>query len=216
MKCRNCGARVKRSEEICPECGKYIAAENEHVLTHTAPARKEIDCDVLEKAEESVKNIDVLTADTSKPEKFIFKDYLLLPSIIRMGVGILTFVVCVLSMSEARFYIRSSSIGSTAIVIIFAFFCIFNAISSIIQERNCFIEITDDKVFGTIPKGTFDTEDFELNIEDIVAAEKEGFHSKHANPKVQIITAENQITVRASSTHMLSDLADALEKRIQK
>ncbi len=216
MKCRNCGARVKKSEEICPECGKYIAAEKEHVLIHTAPAQEEIDYDALEKAEEIVKNLDISASQAPETESFMFKDYLLLPSIIKSIGGIIVFVVCIFSFADTRNFVCSSSIAGSAFMLIFAFFLLFDTVSAIIREKNCFVEITDEKVSGVIPEGTFGTESIDINIEDIVMVEKDGFNSKYSHPKVIIKTKENEIKIRGSSTHMLSDLADAVEKRIEK
>ncbi len=215
MKCSFCGARVRKSEEICPECGKFIAAENERVsVAPAAPAQEEIDYDVLEKAEEFVKNLDFSDSEIPETETFMFKDHLLLPAIIKSLGGIIVFVICIFSFADTRSFIRSSSVAGSAFMLIFAFFLIFDTVAAIIREKNCFVEVTAEKVSGVIPEGTFGTESIDINIDEIVTVEKEGFNSKYSHPKVIIKTNENEFKIRASSQNMLSDLADAVKKRI--
>ncbi len=214
MKCSFCGARVKKSEEICPECGKFIAAKKEHIPAPAAPSMEEINYDALEKAEEIVKNLDFSDSQAPETETFMFKDYLLLPSVIKSIGGIIVFVVCIFSFADTRSFVRSSSIAGSALMLIFAFFLIFDTVAAIIREKNCFIEITDEKVSGVIPEGTFGTQGVDINISDIVVVAKDGFNSKYSHPKVIIKTKENEFKIRATSQNMLSDLADAVEKRI--
>lgn len=215
MKCQNCGARVKKSEEICPECGKYITSKK-YTLSDIQPAQEKINYEELEKAEESVKNLVILTEDLPQCETFFFKEHLLLPSIIKSVGGIIIFVICIFSFADTRHFVRSSSIAGSAFMLIFAFFLIFDTVSAIIREKNCFVEITDEKVSGIIPEGTFGTESIEISVDDIVMVEKDGFNSKYSHPKVIIKTKENEFEIRGSSQTMLSDLADALEKKINK
>lgn len=215
MKCSFCGARVKKSEEICPECGKFIAAKKEHIPAPAAPSMEEINYDALEKAEEIVKNLDFSDSQAPETETFMFKDYLLLPSVIKSIGGIIVFVVCIFSFADTRSFVRSSSIAGSALMLIFAFFLIFDTVAAIIREKNCFIEITDEKVSGVIPEGTFGTQGVDINISDIVAVAKDGFNSKYSHPKVIIKTKENEFKIRATSQNMLSDLADAVERRIK-
>lgn len=210
MKCSSCGARVNKSEEICPECGKYIAREAEH--NDVQAQSEEIDYEKLEAAEAEVKAIGIPTA-----AKYIYKDYLLLPTLIRGGVGLVVLVLMIFYMIDSpRFRLLSSSRFTTVLAVLFAGFSLFSAIASVIQERYCYLDITDGKVSGVIPKGTFDTEYFEIDLAEIVAVEKTDFHSKHSHPKVIIISAEKRVEVRGSSGVMLSDFSDNLKKRIEK
>ncbi len=40
MKCKFCGAKIKKSDEVCPECGKYVAALNEKASENCEPERE--------------------------------------------------------------------------------------------------------------------------------------------------------------------------------
>lgn len=209
MKCPECGARVKQHEEICPECGKYIPCDSKE---HDIPIQPDdIDYEKLEAAEAEVRK-----ADVPETVRYLYKDYLILPTLLKGGFGlfvIIMFFVTMIGSPRARL---TSSYTSMVFVLLFAGFSIFSAVASVIQERNCCLDIGETKVSGVIPKGTFDTESFEFEIDDIVAVEETGFHSKHSTPKVIIISAENRVEVRGSSKTMLSDFSDTLNRRIGK
>lgn len=207
MKCLNCGARVKKSEEICPECGAYISTEKER----SSQPETVIDREELEKAEEAVKHI--YDSDTVK---YDYNDYLLLPSLLKIGGGIAMFVFSTISIvrSVSRFASSLSS-SSSAFIIIVSVLAVFSGIATIFQEKNCIVTVTEDRIFGTIPGGTFDTENIDIRIEDIIAVNETGFYSKASNPKVHIVTAENEVVIRGSSKTMLSDLSSTLKNRIK-
>ena len=126
MKCLNCGARVKKSEEICPECGKFISTEKEY----TIQPEDEINHEELEKAEEAVKHIF-----DSVPVKFDYNDYLLLPSLIRIGGGIVMMIASVVAVVDSSPFFRASSVYSVLFFIVAGILFIFNGIAAILQER---------------------------------------------------------------------------------
>lgn len=205
MKCLNCGARVKKNEEICPECGAYISTERPDVINEISET--DIDTEALEKAEEAVRNID-----ESKPEEYNFSDYLVLPSIIRIGGGLLILAVVIFSLTESPLH----NGATTVFALFFSIFALFCGISSIVQERNCKLTVNDEKVFGIIPQGFFGTETIDVNIEDIIGINESGFHSKNSNPKVHIVTKEKEYVVKGSSSVMLKDLSNTLQDKFKK
>lgn len=211
MKCLNCGARVRKSEELCPECGAYISRDKKpSVLPVQNEAEKEIDFDLLEKAEEEVR-----TADENKPHTYDFKDYLILPSIIRIGGGIVLLVASVVSFASRPFPYISSSVYSLMFCVLASLFFIFKGIASIIQERKCMLDVTAEKISGKIPLGFFDTETVDINIEDIIAVNEKDFHSKRLSAEVHIVTKEKEYVVRGSSQTMLLDLSRTVQDFIK-
>ncbi len=40
MKCKFCGAKIKKSDEVCSECGKYVATLNEKAVENCEPERE--------------------------------------------------------------------------------------------------------------------------------------------------------------------------------
>ncbi len=208
MKCLNCGAKVKKSEEICPECGAYISTETKPYTPPSQPENEEeINLEILEKAEEAVRNID-----ESKSEEYNFSDYLILPSLVRIGGGLFILAIVIFSFTLSAMNNEATMI----IALLISAFSIFNGIASAVQESKCKLTVNDEKVYGTIPQGTFDTETIDINIEDIIGINESGFHSKNSHPKVYIVTKEKEYTVKGSSKIMLGDLSENLQNKVRK
>ncbi len=211
MKCLNCGARVKKSEEMCPECGAYIGRDKSSaVLPGQTKPKKEISVELLEKAIAE-------TSDTDKLEsgRFNFKDYLVFPSIIRIGGGIVFIVASVASFVSRHFRYMTSSVYSLMFCILASLFFVLKGIASIIQERKCALDVTSEKVSGTIPAGFFDTETIDINIKDIIAVNERDFHSRRLSAEVHIVTKEKEYVVRSSSQNMLLDLSKTIQSFIK-
>lgn len=207
MKCLNCGARINKSEELCHECGAYISREPKpHILPSQHEDEEKINLEVLEKAEEAVRHID--NEDFSlKINEYNFRDYLLFPSLIKLGGGLALIIIVIYS------YIKNPLKNGVINIFCFfgALFALFSGIASIIQERNCKLSVNNKKVYGTIPQGFFGTETIDINIEDIIGINETGFYSRSSDPKVHIVTKEKEITVKGSSQTMLSDLSENLK-----
>lgn len=207
MKCLNCGARVKKNDEICPECGAYISRDKKtSVLPVQIETKKEITVELLEKAIEKTEK-----TDESKPQKYDFMDYLILPSIIRIGGGILLMVASIVSFVSRPFLYISSSVYSLMFCVLASLFFIFKGIASIIQERKCMLDVTAEKISGRIPLGIFDTEAVDINIEDIIAVNEKDFHSKRLGAEVHIVTKEKEYVIKSSSQTMLLDLSRTVQ-----
>lgn len=205
MKCLNCGARVKKSEEICHECGAYISTEKPETINEISET--DIDTETLEKAEEAVRNID-----ESKPEEYNFSDYLILPSLVRIGGGLFILAIIIFSFTRSAMNNEATMI----IALLISAFSIFNGIASAVQESKCKLTVNDEKVFGIIPQGFFGTETIDIDIEDIIGINESGFHSKNSNPKVHIVTKEKEYVVKGSSSVMLKDLSNTLQDKFKK
>ena len=151
MKCPECGTRIRRGEEVCSECGKYISKE----IPQTT-----------EKKEVKIINTE------NRAKTYRYEEHMVLSVCLRIVFGILIivfFFVYMLTSPRARF---TSSAFSSAIMLLGGGFSIFSAIASIIQERNCFLCIDGEKVHGIIPEGTFETKEFEVPLSEVVYVEK--------------------------------------------
>ena len=190
MKCPECGAKIKSGEEFCSVCGKYISKEKPQPVAE--------------------KEIRIITE--SKTKTYRYKKRNFLSVLLRLFTGlfiIVFFFVYITTSPRARF---TSSAFSGVLMLLFGGFSIFSAIASIIQERNCFLCIDEEKVYGIIPEGTFETQKFEIPLNEIVYVEKADFGSRISNPKIIIITAEQRTEVSASSGTMLSEFCEELKK----
>ncbi len=210
MKCLNCGARVRKSEELCPECGAYISQNSNSSVLTPQNTPEEIDIETLEKAEEEVRHIDNEEYGL-KIEEYNFRDYLLFPSIMKIGGGIALIIIVIYSFVENPLKSEITNI----LCIFFALLALFSGIASIIQERNCKLTVNDEKVYGTIPQGFFDTEVIDIKIEDIIGINESGFYSRNPNPKVHIVTKEKEFVVKGSSSVMLKDFSKTLKNSVK-
>ncbi len=194
MKCPECGEKIKSGEEVCSNCGKYISKEK------TQPAAE--------------KGIRIITESKTKTYRYEKRIILSVSLRLFMGLFIIGFYFYYMITSpRARF---TSSAFSGVLMLLFGGFSIFSAIASIIQERNCFLCIGKEKVHGIIPKGTFETQEIEIPLSEIVYVEKADFNSRFSNPKIIIITAAQRTEVRASSGTMLSEFCEELKKATEK
>ncbi len=207
MKCKFCGARIKKSDELCPECGAFVS-KKEASAANKIPEAETNTC--IEKTEEAVQNTYEAATKT-----YNFGDYLLWPTILRFGGGIVLALVIIFSFDIHRFLLKRSSLISTIICIFLVLYLFFKGIVSIIQEKKCTLCITPERVYGSIPSGFFDIEDIDIPIEDIIAVNETGFHSRHSNPQVHIVTKEKEITVDGSSSSMLADFSKTLKEYVK-
>ena len=197
MKCSYCGSRLKKSDEICPNCSKYVS-ENK------------VKIEVPETVINSVKAEKPESHISPKDIVFSYKDFSGEKMFSTVIIALVLFIVVTISA------LRNFSNNFFSVIFVAAFI-IIGVVSSVLtykQEQNCSITITDDKVSGTVPSGMLETTDFEVKISDIVCVEKEGFYSKHSTPKIIIVTAENRIEIKASSTKMLERFKNTLQERI--
>ncbi len=208
MKCQNCGARVKRSEEICPECGAFISKDAK-LFAFPASNESNVKAD-FEKTEK-----EIITIDEGAPEEYIFKNFLVLPSVLRFGGGIALFVACILSFDSKKYFFRSSSLYSLMLCLLLAAFLIFNGIASIVQESKCRLTVNSKRVYGTIPLGIFDTQHIDVNIEDIISVNETGFHSRFPNPEVHIVTKKEEFVVKGSSSTLLKNFSNTLQEKMK-
>lgn len=200
MKCKHCGAKLKKSDEICPNCSKFVSDKTSEVpvtQTEILPAE-----------------VEPVAPRFNKSDKvFDYKDHIQINLLFTLGIGLFFGILLVFSAFDDS-YFASEDFFSIVLAVVVIGFSVFNGIASYTNEKKCFIVISDEKVYGTVPHGIFDTTDFEVEISDVVCIEKEGFYGKHSTPKIIIVTAENRIEIKASSTKILTNLKNALQERI--
>lgn len=200
MKCKFCGARLKKSDEICPNCSKFVSdtiSETDILETETAPTETK----------------PVSPRFSESDTVFDYRDHILTSLLWSLGFALFFAVLLIFAAFDNRYF--SSEDFFTVVIAVFVIgFSVFNGIATYRQEKNCFIAIADKKVYGTIPQTMFETTDFEVEISDIVCVEKEGFHGKYSIPKIIIVTAENRIEIKASSSKLLTNFKNTLQERI--
>lgn len=193
MKCLNCGKKVRKNEEICPECGAYITKDK------TSDTVK-------------VKHEGPLVSNKTASRNYSYSEYNYGSVLLRLvGGGVLLVFLIIKSLTPPFI---GKDVTSTIFCSLFAAFIIFSGIASQIQEKNCSLTVTDENVFGIIPQGIFNTEKIDINIADIIAVNEEGFHSRFPNPEVHIVTKEKEYIIKGSSQTMLLNFSKFLKEKI--
>lgn len=197
MKCENCGAKIANDEKNCPECGVPVKSEN-------------------------VPNT-ILNADPTTSETFIFSEHLLLPSLLRFAAGIILIIIVILSFRDIKFsFMLKDAILSALFFGSLALYLFFSGIAAIIQEKNCFVCITPERVYGKIPKGFFGVKEFDIPLADIILVDKSSrlslfrFFLFIYDEELKISTKEGETEISAFSRRLISKISKTLTDYIKK
>ncbi len=192
MKCKFCGARSTNNEKNCPECGNPI--KNESVP------------------------VTIPDADPETSETFIYSKHLLWPTLLRFIGGIILIIVVVFSFRDIKYsFMLEEAILTALFCGGLALYLFFRGISGLIQEKNCFVCITPERIYGKIPTGLFDAEEIDIPLADIVAV-NETYRSYRffSSSDLKIVTKQNEIEINASSGDLLTKIGKSLTKYIKK
>lgn len=191
MKCKNCKSALTDIDKICPVCGTPVPQK--------APA-------------------PILNADPETSETFIYSEHLFWPTLLRFIGGIIIILIIIFSFRDIQFYfILEKRIMSSLFCGALAIYLFFRGISGLIQEKNCFVCITPERVYGKIPTGLFDAEEINIPLADIVAV-NETYRSYRllSSTDLKIVTKQNEIEINASSGEMLTKIGKSITKYIKK
>lgn len=191
MKCENCGAKITNDEKICPECGNPLKTE---------PVPEAI-----------------LNADPATSETFIFSEHLLWPTLLRFIGGIILIIVVVFSFRDIKYsFMLEDAILTALFCGALALYLFFRGVSGLVQEKNCFVCITPERVYGKIPAGLFDAEEIDIPLADIIAVNETHRHYRlFLSTDLEIVTKQNEIEINASSGELQSKISKSVRKYIK-
>ncbi len=192
MKCENCGAKITNDEKICPECGNPLKTE---------PVPEAI-----------------LNADPATSETFIFSEHLLIPTLLRFIGGIIIILVIIFSFRDIKFYfILEKRIMSALICGVLALYLFFRGVSGLVQEKNCFVCITPERVYGKIPTGFFGVKEIDIPLADIISVNETYLRYRlFSSRDLKIVTKQNEIEINASSGELLTKIGESLTDYMKK
>lgn len=146
MKCDFCGKRIKKNEETCPNCGKFVSRD-------TIPAE------------------ETLTASDGTVT-IRYSDYIsrtVIANIIQIvGCIVLTAVFPLTDLLDGGF-VRAKTIFSCVLFVILAVLTVFNTAFAVVQSKHCYISFSEDKISGVAPSKFAETEEFCINTADVTA-----------------------------------------------
>lgn len=191
MKCENCGAKITNDEKICPECGNPLKTE---------PVPEAI-----------------LNADPATYETFIYSEHLLWPTLLRFIGGIILIIVVVFSFRDIKYsFMLEDAILTALFCGALALYLFFRGVSGLVQEKNCFVCITPERVYGKIPAGLFDAEEIDIPLADIIAVNETHRHYRlFLSRDLEIVTKQNEIEINASSGELQSKISKSVRKYIK-
>ncbi len=146
MKCDFCGKRIKKSEDICPNCGKSV-------IRAAVPAEE-------------------VTTASDGTVTIRYDDYIshtVTANILQIVACIvLTALFPVTDLLDEGF-VETKTLFSCGLFVILAILTAFNTAFAVIQSKQCYITFSEDKISGVMPAKFAETEKFSISTEDVTA-----------------------------------------------
>lgn len=195
MKCNFCGADIRNSDEVCPECGKYIAAD---------PAEK----------------TNSKTEKFGKTLRFYdYNDGLAFYSLLFVFFGLFIIAASVLSFLNIGYYFRFS--GRDAKILILAVFGVLFVLFGIVtyfKLKSCSISLCENGIYGYIPVNPsvpFKTVYFEAYYNEIekIGCQNIGM-ARRSRTIITLRTSTEKFRISFPKAENTADLSDCLYELI--
>ncbi len=194
MKCEQCGKRLKKSDEICPECGSYIVrGKNNNTETKS----------------EAVTS----AGSVCNENEIVFKN--------NVTVLVLQLALAVFYIGFMIYYMidRAGSIHyhRTALVpihiLLGAYLC-FDAVASFLKEKGCHLIFDRDCIHGTVPNKRYGKQEISIRYEDIEDTVII-FGSKHEKARVSVcLKSGDTAEIYCSHRKTLQAIEDRFQKEL--
>lgn len=191
MKCEQCGKRLKKSDEICPECGRYIVRKKNNI---------------------EIKSEAFTSADpVCNENEVVFKDNIPL-LILKIFASIFLVGICIYSLIE-----RSFLAGRTmrdVIVILASIIILVDAFAVFFNERGCKLIFESDRVHGTVPGGKFGKNEISINYDGILKTEFVA-GSKYSPSSVSILLRTgDEVKIPCTRKKTLTEIRERIQKHL--
>lgn len=188
MKCESCGKRLKNSDEVCPECGRYVA----RTATETMP--------------ESIVSADPVCNENEIDFKgniplLIFK---LFTAIVFIGFCIYTFING-----------RPSDFRN--IILIFASIFIFvDAFAVFFKEKGCRLTFENSRFHGTVPSSKLGKKEINIAYDEILKTEFV-IGSKYTPAHISILLKSgNAVKIPCTRKKTLTEIEERIQEHLTK
>lgn len=189
MKCDFCGKRIKKSEDICPNCGKFITRSS-------APAEEP-------------------PAVSDGTVTIRYDDYIshtVTANILQIvGCVVLTAVFPLTDLLDGGF-VSIKTTFSCGLFVILAILTAFNTAFAAIQSKQCYILFSKDKISGIMPSKFAETEEFSISTADVTSFVT---HSTlwRSEPEAIICCGNKRIGIKCHNNKLLSAVKTELKTR---
>lgn len=192
MKCESCGKRLKKSDEVCPECGRYIVR------------RKDNDTEI--------KSEDVTSAGSVCNEnEIVFKDNIPL-LILKIFASIVLIAICIYSLIERSFFAGRTT--RDVIVILASVIIFVDAFAVFFNERGCRLTFENDRVHGTVPGSKFGKNEISIRYDEILKTEFV-VGSKYSPSHISILLRTgDEVKIPCTRKNTLVEIRERIQKHL--
>ncbi|MBO5230657.1 MAG: hypothetical protein J6B52_04500 [Clostridia bacterium] len=182
MKCSFCGAVFDESEELCPECGKYIS-EN----LSQEPSE--------DKSEENPLGKFIDSFDY-KDSSVIRSVCFAIPGLLLAAPMIFEIIKLFVRPYYSMFMYFSKSDIKIIVLFVLGMAIIIASIALLFTSKKCFVSVYENGISGIVPKNPFKAVPFDIMFNDIKELKRMGFYSlKEATPVITVKTADIKIRI---------------------
>ncbi len=182
MKCSFCGAVFDESEELCPECGKYIS---ENFLQEPSE----------DKSEENPLGKFIDSFDY-KDSSVIRSVCFAIPGLLLAAPMIFEIIKLFVRPYYSMFMYFSKSDIKIIVLFVLGMAIIIASIALLFTSKKCFVSVYENGISGIVPKNPFKAVPFDIMFNDIKELKRMGFYSlKEATPVITVKTADIKIRI---------------------
>lgn len=190
MKCESCGKRLKKSDEVCPECGKYIVRQ----------------------ATETITSENIAPADSVCNEnEIVFKDNIPL-LVFKLFASTILIGICIYSLVE-----RSFLAGRTMrdiIAIIASIILFIDAFSVFFKEKGCRLIFESNRFHGTVPSSKVGKKEISIRYDEVLKTEFV-IGSKYSPSHVSILLKSgNTVKIPCTRKKTLTEIEERIQNHL--
>ena len=189
MKCDFCGKRIKKSEDICPNCGKSVSRA-------AVPAEE-------------------VTPASDGTVTIRYSDYIsrtVIANIAQIAAcAALTAVFPLTDLLDEGF-VETKTLFSCGLFVILAILTLINTAFAVIQSKRCYITFSQDTISGVAPTKFAETAEFSISTADVTdfAAISSLWRSV---PEAIICCGNERFGIKCHNNKLLSAVKKELKNR---
>lgn len=188
MKCESCGKRLKKSDEICPECGRFIG----RTVTST----------------EEKPEIFASADSVCNENEIVFKDNIPL-LIFKLVVATVFTVMCFYTFFEGM-----PSDFRDFILIGVSIFTYGEAFYVFANEKGCKLTFENDRIHGIVPGGKHGKKEIDVRYDEILKAEFV-MGSKYSPSHISILLRTgDEVKIPCTRKKTLTEIEERIQERL--
>lgn len=194
MKCESCGKRLKKSDEICPECGSYIVRGRNNNT--------------------EIKTEAVTSAESVCNENEIVYKGNIVSLVLQLSLAVFYIGFMIYYMIDRAGSIHYHRTALVPVHILLGAFLCFDAVASFLKEKGCRLVFDRDCIHGTVPNKRYGKQEINIRYEDIEDTVI-FFGSKHEHASVSVcLKTDDTFKIYCSHKKTLQAIEDRIQKEL--